>query len=360
MNTRLEKLREALLEKELDAILISTDENRRYVSGFSGSAGYLLVSQDDAVLATDFRYIEQAGRQAPDFRVERIASGLAWFPKLTSELGVTRVGFESQQVTYGAYTAYQKAIEEAEGPHKPEMVSTAGIVERLRAFKDADELKLLARAIEIGDEAFELVAPTIEAGITEREIAWQMEKAMRERGAEKIGYDIIVAAGANGALPHHRAGDKVVEDGDAIVIDMGAVYEGYTGDMTRTIIVGEADETFQRVYETVLRAQLEAEDKARAGMTGKEVDAIARDIIAEAGYGDAFGHSLGHGIGLEVHEEPRISAQSEQVLEDGMVFTIEPGIYLSGWGGVRIEDNVVMENGRVRIMTRSHKRASAR
>ena len=360
MNKRLLKLREALLEKELDAILISTDENRRYVSGFSGSAGYLLVSQDDAVLATDFRYIEQAGRQAPDFRVERIASGLAWFPKLTSELGVTRVGFESQQVTYGAYTAYQKAIEEAEGPHKPEMVSTAGIVERLRAFKDADELKLLARAIEIGDEAFELVAPTIEAGITEREIAWQMEKAMRERGAEKIGYDIIVAAGANGALPHHRAGDKVVEDGDAIVIDMGAVYEGYTGDMTRTIIVGEADETFLKVYDTVLRAQLEAEDKARAGMTGKEVDAIARDIIAEAGYGDAFGHSLGHGIGLEVHEEPRISAQSEQVLEDGMVFTIEPGIYLSGWGGVRIEDNVVMENGRVRIMTRSHKRASAR
>ena len=360
MNKRLLKLREALQEKELDAILISTDENRRYVSGFSGSAGYLLVSQDDAVLATDFRYVEQAGRQSPDFRVERIAGGHAWLPKLTAEIGVKRVGFESQQMTYSAYTAFQKAIEDAEGSQKPEMVSTAGIVERLRAFKDADELKLLARAIEIGDEAFELVAPTIEVGITEREIAWQMEKAMRERGAEKIGYDIIVAAGANGALPHHRAGDKVVEDGDAIVIDMGAVYEGYTGDMTRTIIVGEADETFQRVYETVLRAQLEAEDKARAGMTGKEVDAIARDIITEAGYGDAFGHSLGHGIGLEVHEEPRISAQSEQVLEDGMVFTIEPGIYLSGWGGVRIEDNVVMENGRVRIMTRSHKRASAR
>ncbi|MCH7745057.1 MAG: aminopeptidase P family protein [Chloroflexi bacterium] len=360
MNKRLEKLREALQEKELDAILISTDENRRYMSGFSGSAGYLLISQNDAVLATDFRYVEQAGRQAPDFRVERIAGGHAWLPKLTAEIGVKRVGFESQQMTYSAYTLLQKAIEDAEGSQKPEMVSTAGIVERLRAFKDADELKLLARAIEIGDEAFELVAPTIEAGITEREIAWELEKAMRERGAEKIGYDIIVAAGANGALPHHRAGDKVVEDGDAIVIDMGAMYEGYTGDMTRTIIVGEADETFLKVYDTVLRAQLEAEDKARAGMTGKEVDAIARDIIAEAGYGDAFGHSLGHGIGLEVHEEPRISAQSDQVLEDGMVFTIEPGIYLSGWGGVRIEDNVVMENGRVRIMTRSHKRASAR
>ena len=161
MNKRLEKLREALQEKELDAILISTEENRRYVSGFSGSAGYLLVSKDDAVLATDFRYVEQAGKQSPDFRVERIAGGHAWLPKLTAEIGVKRVGFESQQMTYNAYTLLQKAIEDAEGSQKPEMVSTAGIVERLRAFKDADELKLLARASEIADEAFERKAQAI-------------------------------------------------------------------------------------------------------------------------------------------------------------------------------------------------------
>ena len=151
----------------------------------------------------------------------------------------------------------------------------------------------------------------------------------------------------------------MVQSGDAIVIDMGCVYEGYTSDMTRTVLVGEADETFRRVYDIVLRAQLEAEDQVRAGMTGKEVDAIARDIITEAGYGDEFGHSLGHGIGLEVHEEPGLSVRSEKVLEDGMVFTIEPGIYLSGWGGVRIEDNVVLENGRARIITTTHKRARA-
>lgn len=360
MNSRLGKLRGALQEKELDAMLISTPENRRYVSGFSGSAGYLLVSQNDAVLATDFRYVEQAGRQSPDFRVHRTNIGLGWLPELASELGVRRVGFEASEMTCATNTAFLKAIEEAEGSEKPELVSTGGIVEGLRAIKDADELELLTRAIRIGDEAFEMVAPTIEPGVTEKGIAWELEKAMRERGAEKLGYDIIVAAGPNGALPHHRADDTVVQNGDAIVIDMGAVYEGYTGDMTRTIVVGEADETFRRVYDTVLRAQLEAEDRVRAGMTGKEVDAIARDIITEAGYGEAFGHSLGHGIGLEVHEEPRLSAISEQVLEDGMVFTIEPGIYLSGWGGVRIEDNVVLQNGRARIITGSHKRESAR
>ena len=359
MSERLNRLKAALSENELDAILVSTPENRRYVSGFTGSAGYLLVSEGDAVLATDFRYVEQAGRQSPDFRVHEVRASVKWLPELTAELGVKRVGFESTQMTYATHEALQKSIAEAEGVNKPELVPVSGIVEKLRAIKDADEIALLTRAIHIGDEAFAEVAPTIEPGITEKEIAWELEKAMRERGAEKLGYDIIVATGPNGALPHHRADDTVVQDGDAIVIDMGCVYEGYTSDMTRTVLVGEADETFRRVYDTVLRAQLEAEALVRSGMTGKEVDAIARDIIADAGYGEAFGHSLGHGIGLEVHEEPRVSAMSEQVLEDGMVFTIEPGIYLSGWGGVRIEDNVVLENGRARIITTTHKRERA-
>ena len=359
MSERLNRLRAALQENEVDAILVSTPENRRYVSGFTGSAGYLLVSESDAVLATDFRYVEQAGRQSPAFRVHELRPRVSWLPELADELGAKRLGFESTQTTYATYEAFQKSISEAEGVNKPELVATSGIVENLRAIKDADEIALLTRAIHIGDEAFAQVSPTIEPGVTEKEIAWEMEKAMRERGAEKLGYDIIVAAGPNGALPHHRADDTVVQSGDAIVIDMGCVYEGYTSDMTRTVLVGEADETFRRVYDTVLRAQLEAEEQARAGMTGKELDAIARDIIADAGYGEAFGHSLGHGIGLEVHEEPRVSALSEEPLEDGMVFTIEPGIYLSGWGGVRIEDNVVMENGRVRIITTTHKRARA-
>ena len=186
-------------------------------------------------------------------------------------------------------------------------------------------------------------------------MAWALEKAMREGGAESVSFDIIVGSGPNGALPHHRAGHKAIQEGEAVVIDMGARYQGYCSDLTRTIFVGEPDETFRRVYDTELRAQLTAEAEVRAGMTGKEVDAIARDIITEAGFGDSFGHSLGHGIGLAVHEHPGVGPKSEKPLEDGMVFTIEPGIYISGWGGIRIEDIVVLEDGRARVISRAKK-----
>ena len=355
VNTRVEKLRSHLREKDIDAILVSSPENRRYLSGFTGSAGYLLISEDDAVLATDFRYVEQAGRQAPDFRVERISGALGWFPELASKLAVERVGFESQAMTVAALSSFKRAIDDADGSVGPELVPVAGTVEKLRAFKDDRELALLTKAVEIADEALEQMASTISAGVTEKEVAWELEKAMRERDAEAIAFDIIVGAGPNGALPHHRAGEKVIEAGEAVVIDMGATYRGYCSDLTRTIVVGEPDETFREVYSIVLRAQLAAEEQVAAGMTGKAADAIARDIITEAGYGDAFGHSLGHGVGLAVHEYPTLSQRGEDILEDGMVFTIEPGIYLSGWGGVRIEDMAVMENGRPRVITRAQK-----
>ena len=354
-NKRLRKLRERLREQELDAILVSTPENRRHLSGFSGSAGHLLITQDDAVLATDFRYVEQAGRQAPDFRVERIAGTQPWLPRAASELGVRRVGFEAENMTVEAYSAFKKAIDGADPPGRPEMVSTTGIAERLRALKDEEELSLLTKAVEIADEAFVEVARAVEPGVTEREVAWELEKSMRERGADNISFDTIVGAGANGALPHHRAGDKVLQEGEAVVIDMGAQYKGYCSDLTRTITLGEPDDTFQRVYDTVLRAQLEAEERVTAGMTGGEADSIARDIISEAGYGDNFGHGLGHGVGLAVHEFPRVGPNSEDPLEDGMVFTIEPGIYISGWGGVRIEDMVVLESGRARVLSKAPK-----
>ena len=359
-NAKIQKLRRQLQEQELDALLVSTAENRRYLSGFTGSAGYLLVSLSDAVLATDFRYVEQAGRQAPEYRVQRTGSGLAWFPEMASDLGFNRIGFESQDMTVATHSAFQKAIDESEKPDRPELVATSGIVDKMRAVKDELELELLTKAVEIADEAFEQVAPGIEPGVTEQEAAWQLEKAMRERGAEVIAFDIIVGAGPNGALPHHRAGDKAIEEGEAVVIDMGARYQGYCSDLSRTLIVGEPDETFRRVYDTVLRAQLAVEESVHSGMTGGEADGIARDIIAEAGYGENFGHSLGHGVGLAVHEFPRVGPNAEEPLEDGMVFTVEPGIYLAGWGGVRIEDIVVLENGRARVISKAHKRERAR
>ena len=354
-NLKLRKLRRQLTDQGLDAILVSTPENRRYLSGFTGSAGYLLVSQDRAVLATDFRYVEQAGRQSPEYTIERIAGGSEWFPNLAAEMEVRRVGTESTHMTVATQAALTGAIESSESNHKPELVPTAEIVDRLRAVKEGDELELLTRAVEIADQALDHVAPTIEPGVTEEQVAWELEKAMRERGAEALAFDIIVGAGPNGALPHHRAGDKVIGNGEAVVIDMGARYQGYCSDLTRTVFVGEPDDTFVTVYNTVLEAQLAAEEKVVAGMTGGETDAVAREVIANAGYGDNFGHSLGHGVGLAVHEFPRVSPKSDDRLEDGMVFTVEPGIYLSGWGGVRIEDMVVLENGRARVLSKATK-----
>ena len=353
IDLRIQRLRQRLDEEELDGILVSSAENRRYLSGFTGSAGHLLISAADAVLATDFRYVEQAANQSPDFRIERIGRD-PWFVGLAQEMDVRRVGFESDDLTVAFHSALLKALDGAEG-EKPELVPTTEIVQKLRAVKDQGELELLTRAVAIADEAMDRVAPTIEPGVTEGAVAWELERTMRELGAESVSFEVIVGTGPNGALPHHRADDTVIKAGDAVVIDMGASHEGYCSDLTRTWIVGEADDTFKRVYDTVLRAQLAAEEAVTSGSTGGEADEIARDIIAEAGYGDEFGHSLGHGVGLAVHEHPRVAANSEDVLEDGTVFTVEPGIYLSGWGGVRIEDIVVMENGRARVLSRAAK-----
>ena len=354
-NVKLDRLRQKLQEEELDAILVSAPENRRYLSGFSGSAGYLFITDDDAVLKTDFRYTEQAGNQAPDFEVERITGSLDWFPEMTSRLGAKRIGFESQDMTYSTFEALKKATEEAEETNHPELVPTSSIIDRIRAFKTPEEIAILERAVQIADEALDEVSATIVPGMTEEQVAWEIEKAMRERGAETIAFDTIVGAGPNGALPHHRADETVIKNGDMIVIDMGARYLGYNSDLTRTIFIGEPDDKFKQVYNTVLKAQLAAEEQAHEGMTGGEIDAISRKIIDDAGYEGLFGHSLGHGVGLAVHEYPRVGPNADDELVDGMVFTVEPGIYISGWGGVRIEDVVVMENGRARVLSKARK-----
>lgn len=355
MSDRVERLRARMAEMGLEAFLVSTPENRRYLSGFTGSAGYLFISHKDAVLATDFRYVEQAGRQAPVFRVERIGGELDWLPRLASQVGAERIGFESTHVTVAQHTAFAKALE-ADSSQRPALVATQGVVERLRAVKDPEELDLIQRAVTLADEAMERVSADLRPGVAEREVAWEMERAMRELGAEGASFDIIVAGGPNAALPHHRASDRPLQAGEPIVIDMGARYQGYCSDLTRTLYLDAPwDETFRKVYQTVLEAQEAAVAGVRSGMTGGEADALARQAIQEAGYGDAFGHSLGHGVGLAVHEYPRLAAQASDTLEDGMVFTIEPGIYLSGWGGVRIEDMVVLEGGVARNLTRASK-----
>ncbi len=355
---RIARLRDALREQDLEAILVSSPENRRYLSGFTGSAGYLLVSQEQAVLATDFRYVEQAGDQAPDFRVLKVGGKGHWLNEALAHTRIRRIGFEDQDLTVSAHSALIKALDSSKTVKKNgvELVETQDLLDKIRVTKSGEELGRLARAIEITDLAFEEVSHAMRPGITEREVAWQLEKAMRERGAEAPAFDTIVASGPNGAMPHHTPGDKVLEQGEPVVVDMGARYQGYCADLSRTVVVGgHGDDKFWKVYETVLRAQLNAEEDVEPGMTGAEVDAISRDVIALAGYEKNFGHSLGHGVGLAVHEFPHVGPSAEDVIEDGMVFTIEPGIYLSSWGGVRIEDIVVLEDGRARVMSKAPK-----
>lgn len=351
---RLAALRSLIQEQDIDAMLISDPHNRRYLSGFIGTAGYLCITETDAVLATDFRYTEQAGDQANGFEVSQIQGRLSeWFPKLLGDLGVQRIGFEADNLTVSALKMFEGAI--AESDVKVIFEPKSGDTAKLRAIKDAGEIELLQKAIDIGDAAFEATASKLTAGMTEKEAAWEFEKAIRERGAECLSFDTIVASGTNAARPHHQTGDTKLQEGETIVFDCGATYQGYCSDLTRTVVLGEADDKVAKIYNIVLQAQEAAIEQVEAGQTGGEADGIARKIIADAGYGDRFGHSLGHGLGLEVHEEPNVGPRGTMPLEDGMPFTIEPGIYIPEWGGVRIEDVVVLENGRARVLSHAEK-----
>jgi Xaa-Pro aminopeptidase len=347
---RLARLRHRLGEAGLEALLVSTPENRRWLSGFTGSAGWLFITPHHALLATDFRYVEQAEQEAPAFRVVRIGAGLSWFPQLVRETGVRRVGCEAAHLPVATYQGLLDALREA-GAEGVSLQPTQGLVEALRMGKDPQEVALIARAVAIAEEAMRRVAPTIREGETERAVAWRLEKEMRELGAEAVAFPIIVAAGPSAALPHHRPTDRPIRRGEPIVIDWGARYQGYCCDITRTFCLGAPSDTFRRVYGAVLTAQQQAMAAIRPGMPAGEADGVARRVIEEAGYGENFGHSLGHGIGLAVHEAPRLGPGSQTPLEEGMVFTVEPGVYLSGWGGVRIEDTVALEGGRVRPLT---------
>ncbi len=347
---RLTKLREALAAEGLDAILITQPENRRYLSGFTGSAGVLLISQDQAVLATDFRYYEQVEKQAPDFRLAKITDKFEpLLPDLVHQLGAKMVGFESAHLTVDQHQEWQKVAKDFE------LVPTKELVEGIRAVKDEEELGKIKQAIALTDEAFAHIVNFIQPDMTEKEVAWELEVFMRTHGAEKLAFDLIVGSGPNGAMPHATISGRAIRAGEPIVMDMGAATDGYHSDLTRTICVGRPDQKFGEIYSIVLEAQVAAEQSLRPGMTGKEADSIARQVIEEAGYGKHYGHGLGHGVGLAVHEKPGVGRLSEDVLQPGMVFTIEPGIYLPGWGGVRIEDIVVMREDGVEVLTQASK-----
>ena len=351
---RLRKLWKLIAEKGLDALLISPPENLRYLAGFTGSSGWLLISGQSAILVTDFRYVEQAKGESPGFEIIQVKQELHdWLPRLICDLGWRKLGFESNFVSYESHHKVSEAIKAKQ--INLELVPTAGIVEQLRSVKEPEELILITKAVELADAALEQAKAIIRPGVTEKEVAWEIEKDLRQKGSEGVPFEIIVASGPNSALPHARPTDKTICSGEPVVIDMGARINGYCSDLSRTLFLGGANKTFQEIYNIVLKAQATAIEGTKSKMLASQADQLARSVIQQAGYGDAFGHGLGHGVGLAVHESPRLGLSSSDSLVDGMVFTIEPGIYLAGQGGVRIEDMVVLENGKARVLTKATK-----
>jgi Xaa-Pro aminopeptidase len=351
---RTARLCQKLAEKEIEGIFISQPENRFYLSGFDGSAGYLFITANDAVLATDFRYVEQSKAEAPDYQVFQIAGKVEeWFPRLVGEANIKRLGFESEGVTFAFHRQLSDALSKAGS--ELELVPVDGLVESLRIVKEPEEIALIARAAEITDNALDHLMGKIRPGMTESEAAWEIERFMREHGSQPVAFEVIVQSGPNSALPHARPSERQIGPGEPVVIDIGARFGGYASDLTRTVCLGAPDATFKKVYDIVLGAQLAALALVKEGMTGEAADNLARTIIKEAGHGEAFGHSLGHGVGLAVHEAPRLGPNSTEVLASGMVFSIEPGIYLPGWGGVRIEDLVTLEKGNIKVLSKAPK-----
>lgn len=355
MNQRTKKLLSLLEEKKLEAMLIVNPSNRRYLSYFTGSAGLLYISPKRQVLLTDFRYIEQANKQCPDYEIQNHqAKGLLPLLKeLMDQDRVKNVGIESNSVTYAQYEEYKTVFGEIT------ITGTQSMVENLRQIKDEEEIENLKRAETIGDIAFTHIVHFIREnypkGVSENEIALELEVNMRKNGAQGTSFNSIVAAGTKSSLPHAVPGDVILKAGDFVVMDFGCIYNGYCSDMTRTIVIGEPSPKHLEIYNTVLLANEEALKAIKPGKTGKEIDAVARDIITQKGYGDHFGHGLGHSVGLDIHESPRLSVIDETKLEPGMVVTVEPGIYIPDFGGVRIEDLVVVTETGIENLTYSPK-----
>lgn len=369
MTDRLDLIRAAMAEEGLDALLVSSAVedmfgrnavNRQYVSGFTGSTGYALVTREQALIALDSRYWQQGELEcaADGFAVfRREGKWEQWLPRLLREAGLAgaKVGVSAADISLAEYQKLQAATNALPWALRPQWGPAGRIIEKLRRRKDAGELALLQRAIAIADEAFAGAFAAFAPGMTERQLAARIRALVRELGAEDVSFDTIVAAGPRGAMPHASPTDAPISEGQPVVVDMGARYRGYCSDLTRTFVVGRPPARFTSVYEVVLEAQRRAIEGVEPGMTSAQAHELAHDVIRRAGYGDCFGHGLGHGVGLEVHEDPYLGPTAEDVLEEGMVFTIEPGIYLPGEFGVRIEDIVLLEGGRARVLSHAQK-----
>ena len=347
---RINKVKNILSKNKLEGLYITNITNVRYLTGFTGSAGSVLIINNEQHFFTDGRYIEQSKSQVKDCIIHIVGS--AHYKEIEKRNLIKdnlHVGFESDYVSVNLFSALSQSM-----PHV-NWEKTSGIIEKIAAIKDLTEIESLKTAIEITDVVFDKIIPELKAGAKEKDIAAKISYLFKINGAEGDSYEPIIASGHLGALPHARPSEKEFEKGDFVVMDFGALYNGYHADMTRTIVIGEATEKHNEIYNIVLESQLAGINAAQAGITGEELDSVCRNVIQNAGYGDKFIHSTGHGIGLEVHTHPRISSFNKKPLLENYVVTIEPGIYLAGWGGVRIEDDCWIKKDHCTPLNRSTK-----
>jgi Xaa-Pro aminopeptidase len=341
MNKRLAKIKEYLKANSMDSLVVTDPKNMRYLASYTGE-GYLVISQDTDYLVTDFRYITQAKEQTQGFEICDISS----FKPKEEFGGFKRTLFEDASVSYATY----KKLSESFASLNP----LGSVLLDMRAVKDEGEISAIAKAEQIGDMAFSHILSFLKPGVSERDIALEIEFFMRKNGAEALSFDTIVATGAHGAMPHAEPDDRKIQSGDFVVLDFGCVYEGYSSDMTRTVCVGKASPEMKKIYNTVLKAQTTSLDMVKEGMIASDIHANAQRIIDEV-YPKTFGHGLGHGVGLDIHESPNLSPRNPKPLQNGNVVTVEPGIYIDGFCGVRIEDLVVVDGDKCVNLTHSDK-----
>ena len=358
---RMRDLRKRLSESALDAAWIVQPENRRYLSGFRAedsqldeSSGSLLITRNRSVLVTDSRYTLEAEKEAVDFEIHTLKQGVIEnFPELLREMNVKTLGFEADHVTVGFY----RKLTEALGKCAPPVTLTPlnGVVEAMREVKDKSEVRAIEASADLMSEILDTVIDGLTPGLTEKEVAWRIENLAREAGAESLAFPSIVASGPNAALPHAFPTTRKLRRREPIILDVGIRLDTYRSDMTRTVFLGNPTAEFETVYRTVRRAQLAALREIRPGVESNHPDSVARQVIGDAGYGEYFGHALGHGVGLATHEKPRLSPHKPVSLKAGMVVTIEPGIYIPGKGGVRLEEMAVIEADGPRILTKNNR-----
>ncbi|MCY6483746.1 Xaa-Pro peptidase family protein [Clostridium aestuarii] len=346
---RIENIRKKMEKKGIDALLLVSDSNRNYMSGFTGNESFSVITLDRAIFITDSRYTQQAREEVKEYEISEYKGSFSdYLSKLAKELNINKLGFEDDIISYSQYLEYEEKL-------SCELVPIKGMVQELRIIKDNDEIKNIKKAASIADKAFKHMLTFIKASMSEKEVELELEFTMKKLGASGLSFTSIVASGVRSSLPHGTATDKIIQNGEFLTMDFGCVYNEYCSDMTRTLVIGEPNDKMKDMYEVVLAAQKKALKTIKPGLTGKEVDKVARDYIQSKGYGEYFGHGLGHGVGRVVHEMPRISPTGNEILKPGMVITDEPGVYIPNFGGLRIEDLILVTEEGCEILSKSPK-----